>query len=243
MPRVEAAEEQLDEPARDLRREHALGGRVEAADVQRARVPQRRGRCARRERLVHVHDVERRAIEQACRSSRATSIGSETCPPRRAGVGERLHRREHPHLARLRTASPGRAAAARISRRESRTSARDPLGASTSTQCPRAASPSRERLDVLVDLARAPPTGRASPGRSRAGPRRAAGIHGLRISPQPVSRRVTATARASASTGLSRLAPSWPARRPACRACSAMNSSVRSRATGSGTCFGGDFIR
>ena len=67
-PGVEAAEEQLDEPARHLRRQHALGRGVEAAHVQRARVAQRRRRRAGRERLVHVHEVERRERRAAGRS-------------------------------------------------------------------------------------------------------------------------------------------------------------------------------
>jgi hypothetical protein len=61
--RVEPAEEELHEPPCDLRREHALRGRVEAADVQRAGMAQCGRRCARCERLVHVHEVERRRLE------------------------------------------------------------------------------------------------------------------------------------------------------------------------------------
>ncbi len=61
---VEAAEEQLDDAARDLRREDALGRRVERADVERARVAQRGARGARRERLVDVREVERRDREE-----------------------------------------------------------------------------------------------------------------------------------------------------------------------------------
>ena len=67
---VEAAEEQLDDLARDLRRDEALGGRVEGADVQRLRVAQRRRRSARRERLVHVHEVELGAVEQVLERAR-----------------------------------------------------------------------------------------------------------------------------------------------------------------------------
>ena len=51
---------QLHEAARHLGREHPLGRRVEGADVERARVAQRDRRRARRERLVHVDEVERR---------------------------------------------------------------------------------------------------------------------------------------------------------------------------------------
>ena len=56
--RVQAPEEALHEAARQQRREQPLGGRVERADVQRARVAQRRVGRARRERLVHVHEVQ-----------------------------------------------------------------------------------------------------------------------------------------------------------------------------------------
>ena len=61
--RVEAAEEQLHEAARHLGREHPLGGGVEGADVERARVAQRDRRRARRERLVHVDEVQRGEAE------------------------------------------------------------------------------------------------------------------------------------------------------------------------------------
>ena len=67
---VEAPEQQRDDPARDLRREEALGGRVEAADVQRARVAQRGRGGARRERLVHVHEVELGVLEQILERAR-----------------------------------------------------------------------------------------------------------------------------------------------------------------------------
>ena len=69
----------------------------------------------------------------------ATSIGTETVPPRRAGAGTLCP------MARTVTApgvksDSGSDAAARIARRESRTSEREPEGASTSMACPRAAS-------------------------------------------------------------------------------------------------------
>ena len=86
-PRVEPPEEHLDEPARDLRREHPLGRRVERADVQRARVAQRGGRRTRRERLVHVDEVERRVVEQ--RLDRARHVDrhrhAAAAPPEPAG--------------------------------------------------------------------------------------------------------------------------------------------------------------
>ena len=95
--RVEATEEELDEAARDLCREHALGRRVEAADVEGPRVAQRGRRGAGRERLVHVHEVERhgaeQALDRAChvhgQRHRAAAPG---CPDRNA-----LPHRQHPH--------------------------------------------------------------------------------------------------------------------------------------------------
>ena len=47
-----------------------LGGSVEAPDVERARVAQRRRGGARRERLVHVHEVELGAIEEVLERAR-----------------------------------------------------------------------------------------------------------------------------------------------------------------------------
>ncbi len=96
--RVEAPEEELDEPSCDLRGEHALRGRVKAADVQRARVAQRGGRRARRERLVHVHDVEWGALQQRVDHAARVERQRDAAPAARRG-GDRLHRGEHPHLA------------------------------------------------------------------------------------------------------------------------------------------------
>ena len=61
---VEAAEQQLHEAARELGGEHALGRRMEGPNVERARVAQRGRRGTRRERLVHVHEVERGQLEE-----------------------------------------------------------------------------------------------------------------------------------------------------------------------------------
>ncbi len=63
-PRVQPSEEELDEPSRDLGGEQALRRGVEASDVQCAGVAQRRARGTRRERLVHVHEVERQRLEE-----------------------------------------------------------------------------------------------------------------------------------------------------------------------------------
>ena len=67
---VEATEQQLDDLARHLGRDEPLGGRVERADVERARVAQGRRRRARGERLVHVHEVELGVVEQVLERAR-----------------------------------------------------------------------------------------------------------------------------------------------------------------------------
>ena len=67
-----------------------LGRRVEGADVQRARVAQRGARGARRERLVDVAEVERRARERLL--DRARDVDRH----RRARAGGRARRQ---HLA------------------------------------------------------------------------------------------------------------------------------------------------
>jgi hypothetical protein len=96
-PGVEAAEHELDDLARDLRRDDPLRRRVERADVQGARVAQRDARDARRERLVHVADVERGALEQVLDGARDVD--------RHRGAGapgqrrQRLADREHAGLA------------------------------------------------------------------------------------------------------------------------------------------------
>ena len=56
--RVQTPEEDLDERPRDLGREQPLGRLVEAADVERVRVAERRRGGAGRERIVDVDDVE-----------------------------------------------------------------------------------------------------------------------------------------------------------------------------------------
>ncbi len=63
-PRVHPPEEQLDELARDLGGEHPLDRRVEGADVQRAAVPERDRPGARRPRLVHVDEIQRRDAQR-----------------------------------------------------------------------------------------------------------------------------------------------------------------------------------
>ena len=254
MPRVQAPEEQLDEPARDLRREHSLGGRVEAADVQRARVAQRGGGRAGRERLVHVHDVERGALEQ--RVDRVARVERQRHACRRAAPASAIVciGASTAHLTGREQRRRAAAAAARISRRDSRTCAREPLAAITSTLCPRCASPSDSDSTYSLTSRRAPHgigrhlRDRKGPVRPRAVERGHAGMlwggaavqrraHcGLRCGPQ-LRLRLPALA---LDLGLLALLAD---RGDLAARCSAMNSSVRSCATGSGTCFGGDFIR
>ena len=69
-PRVEAPEQPLHQRPGDLGGQQPLGGGVEAPDVQRARVTQRRGGRARGEGLVHVQDVQLRAVEQVLQRAR-----------------------------------------------------------------------------------------------------------------------------------------------------------------------------
>ena len=67
---VEAAEEELHHPARHLGGEEPLGGAVEAAHVERARVAERGGGGAGRERLVHVNEVELGVLQQVLERAR-----------------------------------------------------------------------------------------------------------------------------------------------------------------------------
>ena len=96
---VEAAEEELHHLARHLRRDEALGGRVEGADVQRARVPQGGRRGARRKRLVHVQEVELGPVEQILERARHVERHRH-----RAGAPERKRLARRPP----RTRSPAR---------------------------------------------------------------------------------------------------------------------------------------
>ena len=107
--RVEAAEEQLDEAPRDLGGEHALGGRVERADVERARVAQRDRRRAGRERLVDVHELRRRrpsAPPRSCARCRAGAPASRRGGRRPAAAARR--RRARARRRRGRSSSPPR---------------------------------------------------------------------------------------------------------------------------------------
>ena len=104
--------------------------------------------------------------------ARLASSGSDTRPPRRAGATQRLHRREHPHLARLRTATRDRGRPTRISRRDSRTWAREPLARQHQHAVPALREPVGERARRTRSPRAAPPTDRGSPARSRAASRR-----------------------------------------------------------------------
>ena len=95
---VHAAEEQLDELARDLGAQHPLGGRVEGADVERAAVPQRDAARARRPRLVHVDEVQRRDGEHLL--DRARDVDRRRGRDPLAAAGEQqLADAQHAHPA------------------------------------------------------------------------------------------------------------------------------------------------
>ena len=143
-------------------------------------------RRARRERLVHVHEVERRDVSTSS-IVRATSTGGAGNPPRRcSGSSSPTPSTRTPPSGS--NSVSGFSRAARISLRDSRTSARDREGASTSTcvPAPRARSPAHRR--TRSPRAR-PPTGGESPARWRTGPAPAAGYLGAK------SRRDRRTAR------------------------------------------------
>ena len=137
-PCVEAAEDPLGEAPGDLRGHHALERRVERADVERARVAQRRRRHVERERLVHVAEVQRGGREQLL--ERAGDVDRQRGRPAR-GPG-----RASP-TASTRGASAGAGSSAsppaRIARRPSRTRACDEDGATIRTRCPRPRARSR----------------------------------------------------------------------------------------------------
>ena len=97
-PRVEAPEDELHDLARDLGGDDALGGRVEGADVERARVAQRRAGHAGREGLVHVAQVERRALEEV--GDRARDVDRQRGATAAGQRRQRLAHGQHAHLAR-----------------------------------------------------------------------------------------------------------------------------------------------
>ena len=112
-------------------------------------VPQRDARGARRERLVHVDDVQRqrrRAPPRSCGRRRPAAM-----PPAAAW-------RERQHLADPSTSGPSSARASSASGSAAqrapalRTSSAERDGAITSTRCPRRCSSSREPRDVIAHL-------------------------------------------------------------------------------------------
>ena len=140
---VEPAEQQLDDLARHLRRDEALGGRVEGADVERARVAQRR-RGGARARTARARERSRarrgRAGPRACARRRAAAT-----PSRRAGTAATARPpapRRSP--ARRKRVGVGAQRAATFAR-PSRTSSRESEGATTTTRWPRAQSSSESR--------------------------------------------------------------------------------------------------
>ena len=151
--RVEPAEQQPRQRPRQLRREQPLGRRVEAADVQRARVAQRDARRARRERLVDVDDVERQRRRAPPRSSARRRPAARRAPAPRRRERQHLADAEHERLAvgpleqRLarRCGSPGGCRARARS---------DSDGAMISTRCPRRGQLVGDPRDVVVDLVR-----------------------------------------------------------------------------------------
>ena len=113
--RVQAAEEALHEAAGHERREQTLGGGVEGAHVERARVAQSGVGGARGERLVHVDEVEldgaqqfldrARHVDRQRRGSPAGIAGPpgprNRAPPRPRSRGVRLDRFRRAGIAAL----------------------------------------------------------------------------------------------------------------------------------------------
>ena len=85
---------------------------MKRADIQRARVAQRRVGRARRERLVHVHDIQRHGAQQFLDRARHVDRQSRQPPARGllgarpAGDVEHLADRDHPTGARRRRSRP-----------------------------------------------------------------------------------------------------------------------------------------
>ena len=95
-PRVHPPEEELDELARHLRREHPLDRGMERPDVQRAAVAQGHAARARRPRLVYVHEIQRRDAQRLL--DRPRDVDRRGRIDRLArGVEEQLADPEHPH--------------------------------------------------------------------------------------------------------------------------------------------------
>ena len=150
--RVEAAEEALHEPARDLRRDDALRRRVERADVERARVAERHRRGARRERLVHVHEVQRRVRQHLLeRAGDVERRRRRRSPPRRR-EREQLADRQHAHAAVVGEELAGPDEPAGLAHERGRARRREHQQA-----VPRARELIAQRRDERVDLVRVLP--------------------------------------------------------------------------------------
>ena len=151
--RVEAPEDELDDLARDLGGDDALGRRVEGADVERARVAQRRAGHAGRERLVHVAQVERGALEEV--GDRARDVDRQRRTPAARERRQRLAHGQHAHLARgrarARRRAPPCASRARSAREDDgrHHDHRDARAAASSSETAR-----DERVDVVAVLPR-----------------------------------------------------------------------------------------
>ena len=130
---VEAAEQELHHAPRHLRREDPLGGAWKRAHVQRARVAQRRRRRARRERLVHVHEVELGVLEQVLDRARHVERQRHRAAARRNGrlcptASSEAPPRSREHRVRVRGQAARSARARRAPARASPTARPPPRG-------------------------------------------------------------------------------------------------------------------
>ena len=229
---------------------------VEAADVQRARVPKRDRGGARRERIVDVDDVEARRPPSSSSSGRLRSIGTGAA----RGRGPRGIARLEPTAStggppspparvplpgRRRRAPPGRSRAA--PNHPARLADRGPRArpAPPPPPCVRArrARPRPERRTRSPRVAT--PHGC---GLTWAIDRRSASAHrshgaGSRSAVQPSAEAEALPGPGLLGRGRLGLELRGALARRGLRACAAMNSSVSSRASSSGRWVCGDFIR
>ena len=158
--RVHAAEEQLDELARDLGAQDAFRGRMEGADVERAAVPQGDAARARGPRLVHVDEVQRRDGEHVLDRARDVDRRRGRDPLAAAGEQQLAHAQHADPAVRVEEDVRVLACAAdQLARFAHDAGLRD--GASSSTRCPARRAParpqpqtSRPRSDPRADAAR-----------------------------------------------------------------------------------------
>ena len=92
---VDPAEEDLHQHPGNLCGENSLHRLVEGGDVERLRVPKRRGPRARREGLVDVHEVERHGPEQPLESATDVQWKRRWPPTWTAGQGNALSNGEN----------------------------------------------------------------------------------------------------------------------------------------------------